>query len=329
MKKNFLKKMLSLTLTIISIVTFATMSSIQNLATSSSTWYSQYDNTVGTTWSMTDLNKLYFPNIGTCSYCGTVHKCANTPLYASTSFVGTSTQLAQPHLRMFGCNMASAAMVLKNLGATTSSTRYDLRTKTSYNLAADPYTVTMANIGWLSTTYNSNNTHYEITGYTAVNTPCYVSYWYNIANSFGKTAYNVDFSTLSTDSKAYNLDYYIKQNPEGILVRINGSHTLVFTASNYTSGSNYSSSLNNNVLAPAVEITQENQYLYEDEGISNIYSVPKVSNIGINSTYDSMFYCCDPATGQASKGDNVLFTSSYSYLTYGGIENINWIRFFN
>ena len=86
MKKIFLKKLLSLALIIISITTFALLSfaTLPILP-----WYSQHDNTVGTTWSRTNLDNLYFPNMGICStYCTTSNpKCSKTPLYASTSFV--------------------------------------------------------------------------------------------------------------------------------------------------------------------------------------------------------------------------------------------------
>ena len=239
-------------------------------------------------------------------------------------FVGTSTQLDKPHLRKFGCNMASAAMVLKAIGAKTSSIRYDLRTNTSSYLEADPFTVTMANIGWLPVTYNQTNGHYEITGYTSSDTPCY-ALWSNIASSFGKTVYSVDLTGKTVKEKADAIDFYLNNHPGGIMVRIGGAHTFVVTAFDYSGDAGF----NANAIAPSVEITQENQHLFVDEEISDINNIPATLNYGINSEYDSLLHVCDPATSTTSKGDNVVFTSSYSYLTYGGIENFNWIKYFN
>lgn len=333
MKKNWKRVLQKTFKTAISFILVLTLFVSVAITSSASVWFSQHRNDVGTTWSITNLNQLYVPNIGDCSYCSNGLECSNTPIYASlSSYSQGANMLSSPHLRKFGCNVAAAAMALRNMNATTISMQYDVRTLSSGYLSADPFTVMMANTGWQPITYDANTGRFLMLGYTASETPCYVQSWYTIASSFGKTAYTVEFDGDTASHIAYNIDYYLDQNPEGVLVRFqSGSsyHTVLFTASNYT-GSR-ASVLNNIAIESPIAITAQNDYLYVDEAISDIETLhlSPFTRSATSSAYDSMFYCCDPATGQASKGDNVIFTSSYTYGVYGGLSNVIWMRFFD
>ncbi len=104
-------------------------------------------------------------------------------------------------------------MLLKNLGNTTSSKVVDVRsslTTTAY-LEADPFTVTYANAGFPSITYNSTSGKY-IASYSS--DPVYTTPT-TIATNFDAIYSIVDLSGKTDAQKAYNLAYYIDKYPQG------------------------------------------------------------------------------------------------------------------
>lgn len=282
-------------------------------------WFSQVGSNYGTTWNSTNLDNLYFPNMASCSDCESVYKCANTPLYTTTAYSPAPNQLIKGHINYWGCSISSMAMVLRNMGATVSN-KYDIRTGTTGNLDADPFTVTMANISWPEITLGSNN-HYEITSYTSESSPM-VANWYTIASSFGKTAYEVNLTNKNNLEKADILAYHVKANPEGIVVRTSG-HTLVFTQTTHEISED--SLLYARLPAP-IEITQSNEVaiaLAEFADMQNAYSVRAVSS----TEYDSEFICYDPGTSQSALGNGVIFSNSYTARNIGGIDRITKIYY--
>ena len=88
-----------------------------------------------------------------------------------------------------GCVIASYAMILRNLGATTSSSHYDFRSGSTGYLAADPFTVMLANTAWPTITANSNGIYTANTSQDPIYT-----YHSRIASSFGKTIRQVSLS---------------------------------------------------------------------------------------------------------------------------------------
>lgn len=257
-------------------------------------WYSQQDNTKGRSWSATNLNNLYFPNMAydadCCGSNSAQSKCRNSPLYLNSD---TGSPLTRGHIGSWGCHMSSLAMLLKNMDISTANGHYDVRTGTTHSMAADPYTVTMANINFLSATTNSNNSHLEILGYTSANSP--VSFVENRLNvPFGVTL-SRKLEPESRDKRviAEWLDGLLDNHPEGILIRItdaNGKeqHSLVMIRSNYDDSETYT----------------------DDE-------------------LDSLFICYDPGTSQDNKGNACEYDETYGCQTYkGGIERIKYARYF-
>lgn len=145
-----------------------------------------------------------------------------------------------------GCFVTSYAMVLKNLGATTSSTHYDNRTSSTGYLSSDPFTVTLANMGFPSTSSNVLNSYvYPVSIQSAT----------SIGQYFDKTFTQADLSGLSDSSKMYNIDYYYDKYPQGIILRFeheNGSkHALVVIGSTYQ---NHTRALSDSCISPEVNI---------------------------------------------------------------------------
>ncbi|MDR0804994.1 MAG: hypothetical protein LBN42_04345 [Oscillospiraceae bacterium] len=280
-------------------------------------WFSQLSPAVGDGWNVKNLDKLYFPN------------CVNNsdgertrPFYTYSNVTATSSL---GHMNKWGCSVSSIAMIFKNMSATTSTTHFDFRTDTTANLAADPFTIAMANMQFPIITYNSSTDKYQTT--SSID-PMYV-YWDRIASAFGKTAYLVDLGGKTAEQKANNLAYYIGQNPEGIAVRING-HTLVFTNTTRTVVTPRGAGLPAGIVAP-IEITEQNdEEITEAEGKSN--SEPNNTS-GIStfatSIYDSQFTAYDPYSTKTSNANNVNFENSWTYGSKGGIPDAVLLYYFN
>ncbi len=218
------------------------------------------------------------------------------------------------------------AMIFKNMGATTSTNRYDFRSGKTAKQSADPFTVAMGNMGWPSVTYSSTDKVYNITSYTDKGGPTY-TYWATAAKEFGKSAYKVDFSSLTTKEKADTLAYYIKKNPEGILVRVGNSHSLVFTSSTHPAPDNPAANSTSYIPDPVLLTSENEKAVAYEEFVAEENAI--MSRAVTTTTYDSKFTCYDPGTTQSTKGNGVTYDKSYSAGKYGGIDNVDYIYYFD
>ncbi len=289
------------------------------------TWFSQLNGSVGSTWNTTNLTSLYFPNMLNCAnYCDSVYKCANTPFYTTSNYIPASNQLDRGHINKFGCSISAMAMIFRNLGVTTVDNKYDFRNGTTTNQQADPFTLTMANIGWPTVTINTSNgiTRYEITTYQTTYNPTNAN-WYTASTAFGLTATKVPLDGLTAEEKADAIAYYIEQNPEGILVRVASSHSLVFTDTTHTAPSSL-----NLVCAQPCRITSANELeilQQELEQERNFISLASVTT----TEYDDKFTCYDPGTSTPQIGRGVTYNNSWTASIYGGIDQIVYIYYFD
>ncbi len=291
----------------------------------STTWFSQKDSTLGTTWNTSKLTSLYFPNMGSCAdYCGGVNKCANTPFYTEPRSTAQNNQLSMGHMNMFGCNVSSMAIIFRNLNATTVNDKYDFRNENTTRQLADPFTVTMANMLWPTITESTNagTTRYEITSYSSADNPTY-TYWYNICNAFGLTPHKVNLAGYEPGEKADIIAYYLQQNPEGVLVRVANSHSIVFTDTTHEISSSLRTS-----MPEAIELTADNQMdiIAQERQAEEL----RVAAIAVSSTdYDGLFTCYDPGATEAAEGMGVPYDESYAADKYGGVDVINYIYYFD
>lgn len=168
-------------------------------------------------------------------------------------------------IKTYGCFVTSYAMVLRTMGATTSSLRYDNRTGNSGYLQADPFTVTLANLYFPTTTGNTlNYSNGEYIEPVNINSPA------DLVGYFGLIASTVNLSGLSESSKKCNIDRYIDTYPQGIILRFSKvndegwteNHTVVLIESNYNTNSR-----GTEVLMPEV---------YDDSPLTNAHVWPTV-----------------------------------------------------
>lgn len=203
-----------------------------------------------------------------------------------------------------GCVMASYAMILRNLGATTAIRQYDFRSNTLGYLSADPFTVMLANTSWPTITKNSDGTYTASTNQDPV-----YSYHGRIANSFRKTANQVSLSGLSNSGKANAIAYYLSLHPEGVAVSFKNSagttHTIVFVQTTIEIPSTYS--------PPPSTVLQSSSY-----DVPSTISESDLFSIGTAavSPYDNSFTVCDPA-GTTYYGAPQSFGTSYAARNYG------------
>lgn len=203
-----------------------------------------------------------------------------------------------------GCVIASYAMILRNLGATTASKQYDFRSGNTGYLSADPFTVMLANTSWPTITANANGT------YTASTTknPVY-TYHGVVAKAFGKTANQVSLTGLNDTQKANAIAYYLSSHPEGVAVSFKrsdgGTHTIVFTQTTVAIPSTYS--------PPSSSVMSVSNY----DVPSNISeTMPYGLRAAAASSYDNSFTVCDPA-GTKYYGAPQSFGTSYAASNYG------------
>jgi len=299
-------------------------------------WYSQIEPTQSgsNSWDDTNLDKLFFPNMGSTS-------SARTPFEWNKWNQGNYSQIDPQaydsgHMNMWGCVITSFAMVLKNLNATTTTQRYDFRTGTTSNQIADPFTVTLANIQYPSIT--SRNGRYEVTSYTSSDSPVY-TYPSRIGDAFGYNVYEVSLLGKTDAQKAEILTNYLNDHPEGIIVRISdvanptsrsqGVHSLVFNKSTYQiSGTSSVQELEEGVLVT------EDFYEMDLESFKYAEKVIEAKMLGLDdssimatSPHDNKFTVTDPGTQQAAKGDNVLFSDSWSRSQYGGLQHLVYLQY--
>lgn len=280
------------------------------------TWFSQKSSGVGTTWNSTYLSSLYCPNMSTvgCNDCSNGIICANIPWYTISDQSG--------HINKWGCSACSLGMIFRNLGATTTVAREDFRTGTISNLSADPFTIAMANINWPTITTSSSK--YVITSHKESYSPVY-PYWDRIANSFGLNAYKVSINSTDAAEIADILAYYIDANPEGILVRISGSHSLVFTDTTHTISATF-----NPEEYEVIKLTSLNEEYVLKTELEQEQALSSRALFATTSTdYDSKFICYDPVTTDITKGCNVPYDDSWTAGYYGGIDLVNYIYYFD
>ncbi len=305
-KSRFISRILTLLVSLSIAVT--SFSVALSAATPNTTWFVQGSSTSGTTWESTNLNKLFFPNMSDAT-------SAEMPMYSTKTGVSG-------HINKWGCSVSAVAMILRNMDAKTSESKQDIRTGTTGKLTADPFTVTMSNIGWPTVVKDGDK--YIIDSYTSSNSPVYPSKWATIAQSFDKTGHRVDLNGLTTEQKADTLAYYISKHPEGIFVRVANSHSVVFTKSTHPAPA----TLNGLGIPEPILLTCENEleisrriWLEEQNAI-----IP----FAISSTsYDSKFTCYDPATKNEEKAKGVTYDNSWCAEKYGGIDKVNYIIYFD
>lgn len=139
------------------------------------------------------------------------------------------------HIKTYGCYVTSYAMVLKTLGAKTVAKQYDNRTSSTGYLTADPFTVTLANLSFPTTSGDVLNG-----GLGTSTSPVYINSAANLVNYFGKTTSTVSLDGKSEATKKYNLNTYINKYPQGVILEFSGTsgtHALVLIESNYISSS--------------------------------------------------------------------------------------------
>lgn len=265
--------------------------------------YIYYTNKNTPNYITTNLNKLY------CS----------SGSYSSTSWYN--------RIYSEGCFVTSYAMILKNLGNTTSSRVVDVRsslTTTAY-LEADPFTVTYANAGFPSITYNSTSGKY-IASYSSdpvFTTPT------TIANNFDATYSTVDLSGKTDAQKAHNLAYYINKYPQGVGIYFSDSsnctHLIVGVASTYPL-----SRSTEDIVMP-ITITDSTKCPVDDP---STFAAVRFFNGSLDSravatdmTYGAYFTVCDPVSYYGTSGDNVLMNACWTATTFD-FSDIQGLRIF-
>lgn len=176
------------------------------------TWYTQtqnYDNYGNELWNDYKLSNLHFGS------------STSKPFNDNSSNNDFMNE---------GCALACMAMVLNNLGAQTKNPIEDFRTDYYGYSYADPFTVTMANIGvttaptWDGKTYT----------YTQSSNPMRLDRPDLVAEYFNKTAKN-DTTTKTFEGIKEKLSEY----PKGIVVQFNnanGMHWVVMVPANNADG---------------------------------------------------------------------------------------------
>lgn len=259
-------------------------------------------------WTTTNLDKLFFPNYLNDS------KAARTPTVYNSGYTSIdSSAYDRGFMNMWGCWIASFAMVLKNMGATTSTQQDDLRTGSRGYLQSDPYTVMMANVNWSANT-SSGGKYYN---YFSGNDPMIV-YPSRIANAFGKTSTSLISLSGTVDQKANTLAMAIRNNPEGVMVRFqkatnpNDQHTLVFVGTTLSGTSS--------LKIPRQELSEEELVKQQELQFKNpvIHNYDQEIKMTASVAYGDKFTVTDPAS---TTGNNVLFNECWTASYFGGLEN--------
>ncbi len=218
-------------------------------------WYSQMSGTSNgiTYWSTEFLDNLYF-----------------TPYASSTPFMvdGTSSSNKRD-LMSEGCFLNCWAMVLRNQNAHMQG--FDFRSGFNGSLYANPYTVTLANIGKTGPEVQWVGSRLEM--------PCSIDpiavRRTTIASAFGKTSHMQSLSG-SVSQKAEVIADRLANSTGGVIV--------FFTKGSFT------------------------------------HALVIVRDLGPSySTYER-FIVCDPGTHDPSKGREVQFCYSRTYLVDGGFD---------
>lgn len=184
-------------------------------AENSRTWFGQQEYKVGSIeyWNGEATQKLYI----------------NNSKYLTTgwaSFTGEAVDLMES-----GCNITAIAMVMRNLKKSTTSDLYDFRTSYTGKLLADPYVVTLANIG-SDGEITATSTEYYLT--TSNLDPMNIGSYRDIATAFGATYVNNPSLSGESSDKADTIMSYLNNgySNQGVIVRTNGHSIVVFKSDN-------------------------------------------------------------------------------------------------
>lgn len=164
--------------------------------TAKKAWYSQFNsNVLGYGyWNTYKLDKLYFKG---CS-----GNLATTPFMVDSS---------SPRIMKDGCAICAYAMVLKNLGATTTANIHDFRTGYYGKAIPDPFTLTLCNVSITDNPISSGGEyHYNK---VLTKTPVYISNHDALVNAFGYTEEEASGTSIDT------IKTLLKSHPEGVIVK--------------------------------------------------------------------------------------------------------------
>ncbi len=190
-------------------------------AQNSRTWFGQQEYKVGSIeyWNGEAAKKLYI----------------NNSKYFTTGWSSVTGEAVD--LMESGCNITAIAMVMRNLKKSTTSNLYDFRTSYTGKLPADPYVVTLANIGSDGVITKTSSTRYDLT--TSNSDPMSIASYSNIATAFGATYVSNPALSGITANKADTIMSYLNNgySNQGVIVRTNG-HSIVVFKSNTPSATN-------------------------------------------------------------------------------------------
>lgn len=245
--------------------------------------------------------------------------CQNSPDYTTTNLdnlyyknadgkPSSSTWLDR--IKNAGCVATSYAMILKNLGATTTQPRYDVRTGSTSILQPDPFTVAYSNTLFPTITYTDGK-------YVANTTrdPVYM-YHADAIGGFGRTY--TSYSLTGTDEdKANAIAYYLSLNPEGIAVSFQSgtrTHTVVFISTTHETPISYKPNLSTRITVDESKLEGTVSEEEINAWITAYNSKTKLSASVMASSYDGLFTVCDPV---GPNGNQVLFGNAYVGSSYG------------
>lgn len=254
---------------------------------------------------------------GTPSYSSPSYSTNNLDiLYYKTTSGETSAKSYLERIKNAGCVASSYAMILRNLGAKTTSNQYDVRTGSTYKLNADPFTVSYSNTLFPSITYSSGSGIYIA---NTTRDPVFM-FHSDALGGFGKTYTQYSLSGTDT-SKANAIAYQLSLHPEGVAVSFeknSNTHTVVFIATTHDVPLSYtfpnSTALSADILCETESltpnVTEESVLAWEQAYLNKIASTNA-------SAFDSKFTVCDPVSTATVSGNQVLFGNAYIANAYG------------
>lgn len=219
-------------------------------------------------------------------------------------------------IKASGCFVTSYAMILANLGKTTATACYDPRTGETEVLEADPFSVTLANMGF-PTMYSTNVLNDN--GLT----PVRIRNYDNIATRFNADFTQYDLSQMEDGEKIVAITYYLALHPEGIVIRFNNNgskHALVVTGSGYVATQSEVAT-----MLGKVSVTASYDYPGEtmaDNGIALCYNT--TDGYINDSNGGNYFTVYDPAYYGASTDGSLTLSGSWTaqVFTWAQLEYI-------
>ncbi len=211
-------------------------------------------------------------------------------------------------------------MILRNLNKTSINSYTDIRTGTTGFLIPDPFTVTWANTGFSSITYDSNNDRY----YSSYSSDPVTTYFGTIASAFGAQKVIIDnMSQMTLEEKVYWIAYYITNYPQGVGIVFNnssnGTHIIVGVGTTLSldygkgNGIAFPKSLVND--AEFVDpINTEEQNNHKMASIQRF--VGKQDRSVCDITYGEFFTVCDPVSTFTNPGQYVNLNLTWTATEY-------------